>query len=263
MSLKRLEKLLKNNITEYKKTEGDLFVKTLDDFILEKASRNEKENIAFRPSQYYKCMRQIWYFLNGYKKDSVKNPKSERILQVGTALHEWVQTKILLELNSCSSNFRVLTKDDLKVFEKEGIECIVNHSAPPTEIKFLDRRFTKYFPISAMVDGVIEFNGNIFIFEFKTINSNGFKSLTAPLKAHTKQGAIYSMCLEIPKVLFLYLNKDTQDWAAFDYEYSETQYKWVRDRLETIENYYETKIIPPREEGDCYYCDYKNICLSE
>jgi CRISPR/Cas system-associated exonuclease Cas4 (RecB family) len=244
------------------KTDAELFVDLLDKFIIDSKINNQKEErLAFRPSSYYKCTRQVWYFLNEFPQDLKVNPQSERRLKVGTALHEWIQRNILMELDKNSSDFKLLKKEDMPVYGIEGIEFIDEHGAAETEIKFLDYRFSRIFPISAMVDGAFHFKGKDYIFEFKTIQPSDYKSLKEPLKDHKKQGAIYSLCLGIPNVMFLYLDKGTQRWQAFSFVYSENHYLWVKRRIDIIEHYVEQKILPPKEVSkDCTYCPYKKFC---
>jgi CRISPR/Cas system-associated exonuclease Cas4 (RecB family) len=250
-------KEIKNNI----KTEGDTFTDLLDNFIGLKFNVKREGRLAFRPSSYYKCNRQVWYFLKGFPEKINMTSKTHRILGVGTALHEWVQNNILTELNKESNNFTLLTKFEIPSFNKKGITFIDEHNSSPIEIKFLDERFTHLFPISAMVDGAFEFNNKYYIFEFKTMNSTAYSFLKKPLEDHIKQGAIYSLCLEIPNVMFLYLNKSTEDWKAFNIKYDYKSHDWVKQKLNYLENYVEQDILPEREVSkNCSYCPFKKYC---
>lgn len=254
--------LVQKEIKAGNKTEGELFTEYLDNFIVErKIKETKEERLAFRPSSYYKCPRQIWYFLKGFPKKGNMEARLERILGVGTALHVWVQMNVLAELDKVDKNFKLLTKEDMPVYRTQGIEFIDEHESADIEIKFLDSRFSLYYPISAMVDGAFHFNNSDYIFEFKTINPYQFKDLKEPLFEHKKQGAIYAMCLGIPKVMFLYLNKANQEWVAFTVYYDEKAFNWVKKRITFIEQAVLENKLPEREVShDCGYCPYKKFC---
>jgi CRISPR/Cas system-associated exonuclease Cas4 (RecB family) len=265
MSLKKLANKVKKEIKESEKTIEERFIESLDHFLVSQPNDNHPTRLAFRPSQYYKCIRQTYYFLKGLKGNKKRYPRSERILQVGTALHEWIQTQVLMKMDALDdSPIRLLPKEELPSFGKAGIEFIEEHQAPPTEIKFLDYRFTKKFPISAMIDGSLTMMNKNFLFEFKTINPDDFSLLIEPLKEHIKQGAVYSLCTGIRNVMFLYLCKGTQNWKAFLVTYSDEQLAWVVDRIQTTENYVLNDELPPKEESaQCKWCEYKNICSKD
>jgi len=66
--------------------------------------------------------------------------------------------------------------------------------------------------LSGTMDG-IAYDGSIV--EFKSINSNGFRSVLSfgPKEMHLYQGATYALCTpSVEKVIFLYEDKDTQEF---------------------------------------------------
>jgi CRISPR/Cas system-associated exonuclease Cas4 (RecB family) len=262
MGFTNFANLIQKEIKESNKTEGELFTDYLDRFIVDRKLKSDKEErIAFRPSSYYKCPRQVWYFFKKFPKTGEVEARLERVFNVGTALHVWVQMDILTELDKENKDFKLLNKKDLPVYGNPGIEFIDEHESADTEIKFLDHRFSLYYPISAMVDGAFHFNNSDYIFEFKTINPYQFKNLKEPLLEHKKQGAIYAMCLGIYKVMFLYLNKANQEWVAFSVAYDEKSFDWVKKRIFFIEKSVKDNILPEREVShDCNYCPYKKFC---
>lgn len=268
MSLKNLAKKVKDDQKERSKTTEELFVAALDKYLEKSRGRSEEERpnkIAFNPSSVYKCQRQIWYKLKGFKGNKHVYARSARILEVGTALHEWVQTQVFQPMSEeTGATIKLLTLEELPAYGQDGIDFIREHHAPPMEVKFRDRRFTKVIPISAMTDGAFSFKQQDMLFEFKTINPDDFKLLIEPLKDHVKQGAVYSLSLGIKYVMFLYFNKGNQHWRAFLVEYTADQHDWVRDRLTTIEDYYLQDELPPKEESDqCKWCPFKSYCEKE
>jgi CRISPR/Cas system-associated exonuclease Cas4 (RecB family) len=268
LSLKKLAQQVKKEQKDKDRTVEELFTAAIDEFIMQRteARANSKTHRkAHNPSSYYKCMRMKWYELMDYPSKRKTTPKQQRVFDVGTITHEWVQDEVLAEMDKREdSPLRLIPYTELPAFQDEQIEFIREHNSSPIEIKFLDWRFTKLFPISAMVDGAFRFAGKDILFEFKTINSKDFEYLIEPSMDYRKQGAIYSTCLGVRFVMFLYINKDNQEWKAFLVEYTDEQHQWVKDRIQTLEMYVETKTLPPKEASDnCRWCAFKSLCDKE
>ncbi|SNS21093.1 protein of unknown function DUF83 [Anaerovirgula multivorans] len=264
MGLRNLAKQIKQKEKEASVTIEEKFIKAIDGFLLTSPKKPRVDRLAFKPSQYYKCKRQTYYFLGGEKGIKKKYPRSERILQVGTALHEWVQEDVFMsmkELMGGELEVELLPKEELPNFGKEGLEFLKQSDAPDMEIKFLDHSYTEKFPISGMVDGWMEFDNISFLFEFKTINSKDFSLLIEPLKDHVKQGALYCLSLGVKRVMFLYLCKDTQNLKAYLVTYTDEQIEWVRKHIVGIEKAIDSKELPDKEVNQsCRFCQYKHLC---
>lgn len=267
MSLKNLAKAIKKEHKEANKTIEEKFIGEVDKYLVDKAIREGEEKgrrLAFRPSQYSKCQRLTYYFLKGVDGDKKIYPRSQRILQVGTQLHEWIQRDVFMEMDKEGYPIRLLPKEELPFYGVDGVEIIEEHGAPPMEIKFLDYRYTEKFPISAMIDGAIEYDNYPMLFEFKTINPKDFEYLIEPLVDHTKQGALYALSIGIRKIMFLYLCKGTQNLKAYLVTYTDEQLDWVARRLKNIENHVLNDTLPDKEEGiSCRFCEYASVCKSD
>jgi len=162
------------------------------------------------------------------------------------------------------SPIRLIPKEELPSYGQEGFEVVTNKTAPPMEIKFLDYRYTRLFPISAQVDGALRFMSKDCIFEFKTMKSQQFQLLIEVPPEYKKQGAMYSLCTGLRYVLYLFINKDTQEFKAYLVEFDERAHEWVRSRLNTLEDYVEQGKLPPKEESqDCRYCPFKSLCEND
>lgn len=264
MSLKKLASQIKKEKREQEKTIEERFIEAIDEFMTAPPTEVRKKRLAFNPSSYYKCMRAKWYELKEVPAtDGKVYARSQRILGVGTALHEWIQG-ILMEMDRSGAGIKLIPIEEIPAYGKEGFEVIREHKSSPMEIKFLDYRFTEIFPISAMVDGALDFNNKHMLFEFKTINPSDFEFLFEPLIDHIKQGAIYALCTGVRQVMFLYMCKGTQNFKAFFVQYTDEQMEWVVNRCRTIEEYYKADELPPKEESDqCKWCAYKSLCQKD
>lgn len=264
VSLAQLAKKIKAEIKEQEKPIGEKFISVLDDYLVRSRSIIEEESIYFiRPSLYYKCIRQIWYEMLRYPRTGKWKAKSIRTLEIGTALHEWVQEKIFMQVDFPIS---LVPVNELVVWGQEGIEFFneqqnKKENRPAMEIGFVDKRWTERYFIYGIVDGIIHFENRDMIFEFKTINPSDFEYLFEPLEDHKKQAALYALSLGINNIMFLYLNKGNSQWKAFHYIVTQEQKDWALNRIQLIDKYLINRILPEKEENNyCNFCAYKNIC---
>jgi CRISPR/Cas system-associated exonuclease Cas4 (RecB family) len=268
MSLKNIAKQIKKEQVKADEPFNLQFLSEIDSYLV-KSSMEERESkqrrVAFQPSSYYNCMRSVWYSLMRFPVTDSVTPISTRWTSIGTVSHRWIQDDVLTPM-CYDKRFGVfiVPKEELPVYGKDGIQFITEHGNSPFEIKFLDSRWTKKIPVSAMIDGCMNFRGRDFLYEFKTAKQEKFDPLIYPMKEHIKQGAIYSLCLGLP-VMFHYINKNTQQWKTFFIEYTQEQLDWVVNRLCAMENYYLENKLPPKEENEdnCRFCSYKKYCKKD
>lgn len=204
----------------------------------------------------------MFYKLKEVVEKKKRYARSEKILDVGTQLHEWVQREVLMKIDEIKDHpLKLIPLTELPTYAEPGIEWIKEHNAPPTEIKFVDSRWTQVYPISAMVDGAFSFLSKDVLFEFKTINPTDYATLIEPLNDHIKQGAIYSLGTGVRWVVFLYLCKGTQQWKAFLVQFEDKHDDWVKARIQQIEQYVVDDILPPAEiDSNCNFCGFKYLC---
>jgi hypothetical protein len=270
MGLKDLAKAIQTE-NEVKPIEQE-FLNDIDKFLVTDRAmedRSKTENYI-RPSMFYKCVREQWY--KYLKAPCLENRKAKglRTLEIGTALHEWVQREIFMKEGFPA---KILSPKDLYSSETEDFKFFTeeqnkNENRPEMEIGFIDKRWTKKYFLYSILDGVLEYKDLLAMFEFKTINPNDFKYLYEPLSEHKMQAALYSLSLKIQHVFFLYLNKGNSEWKLFLYKVTPEQTDWCRERVITIENSLVNLKIPDREgkpltkeaSNKCVFCPYKKMC---
>jgi len=264
MGLKSLAKSFKQESAELNKKPSDMFLKDFTSFVIQHSKDTRRaSSLTIKPSSFYKCYRQLWYkhnnFPEKYRATDIRGPLR---LMHGTYVHNMVQDELLKNMDG--RGVGVLSYKDLVVYKESNglIEFTEDHDSSDMEVKFRDYRHTDTFPVSAMVDGVIEYDNLQYIFEFKTINTRDFNHLFQPLPNHKVQGGLYSLCLGIPRVMFMYFDKNRDDVKVFIEEYKETQLSWVRNRLRDIDRFLSSEDLAPKEEGEanCKYCPYTKIC---
>jgi hypothetical protein len=108
------------------------------------------------------------------------------------------------------------------------------------------------------------------VVEFKSINDNGFKGVTTfgPQKKHLLQGASYLLASERERVIFVYENKNNQEYREYVRTRAELPMEEAEVRAENIHTanalqQLEEPLKPcERREGfDYNYCPFRHICL--
>jgi CRISPR/Cas system-associated exonuclease Cas4 (RecB family) len=262
VGLKDLAKQVKKERKELTETVEQRFLKCIDKYLIERPGR--EHSFSIKPSGYFKCIRKVWYETLEYPSKDKPKPRNQRILDVGTQLHTYTQDTILVGIvETMKDLMQFIPKDELFPVGTKGVE-FVEHDSSRVEFKIRDKRFTKVYPLSYMTDGTIEFEGIRYIFEFKTINSKDFEYLIEPKKDHMAQGAIYALSTDIRKVMFLYMNKDTQELKCYVYEYTDVHLDWAKERVATIDSHLSKLELPEKEAGeDCKWCGYKDYCETD
>lgn len=169
---------------------------------------------------------------------------------VGTALHDMVQEKlgsagVLFGQWEClrhcfrsgCTSFGFAPSKECRVGNEQGVKPLWVFR----ELRVRDEELE----IEGRTDGLLDIRGGKYVFEFKSMNDDGFSTLVEPLKQHKEQGAWYldvlerrnwemekvftdltTLGLELEReiefvrrpfagVVFLYLNKDSQRMREF------------------------------------------------
>lgn len=247
----------------------DRFIAEIDKYLLERKSaptrqlprrEPERERKCFSSTTYYKCPRSVFYMLHNVERERPLTAQAIRRMGVGTAIHSYIQD-ILMDMSELGYGIKVVPLEEIPTYKKEKIILGRGQGNHPIETTFCDYSYTEEIPIITMCDGVLEFESKYMVFEFKTINTDDFKLLIRPLPDHIKQGALYYVLTKIPRVMFLYIDKNTQELKAFLQEYNEAQGEWVINRIRYVERHIKANKLPDKEVGDgCKWCDYKKAC---
>lgn len=121
--------------------------------------------------------------------------------------------------------------------------------------------------LSGTMDGII-YDGSIF--EFKTINDNGFREVVAygPTQQHLKQVHAYMLCAEKDKASFIYENKNDQDWIECRVERDEDIIHSIEREIDELNDQYNDKRLKEPlsdcqlKTGSIYrQCPFRDVCL--
>lgn len=119
--------------------------------------------------------------------------------------------------------------------------------------------------ISGRADAIITLGNELYVVDFKSMNSMIFKNLNAAKEENVNQLQLYLHFFKIPKGILLYINKDTLELKEFIINYNSTLAQALLQDLSALKNKLDRNIIPQRlpdypESWQCQYCQFKEIC---
>ena len=225
---------------------------------IEKLNTNtDKPSIYYKPSSL-SCIRNMYY--QRVAADVDGNSVSSDLVGIGES-----GTDRHLRIQYYVSKMRSLGIDCDYVNVPEYIK---NHNLTDLEVvnqaEYETRLFNKRYNLRFMLDGLICYKGVYYILEIKT--ESGFKWINRAGvdPSHYNQAYTYSMCLDIPKVLFIYENRDCCTKKFYTLNVTDTDRQSIIDKITTCESYVNANITPPKpdniEKKVCQYCAYKKLC---
>ena len=225
-----------------------------------------EKSLDRKPSQTYKpsgmnCIRQSYYQVSGVEPDNESVSYSGiAICETGTDRHVRIQNAVDgmkkngldCEYVDVASFVKSRNLDYLEIRDKQGNETKLYH---------------KTLNISFMCDGIIKYHNHYYIIEFKTEGSSKFFSRKGVDHSHYNQAICYSMALNLPEVLFIYISRDTLDMKAYIYTVTDEMKNGVVSYIEECDGYIKRKIAPPIpkdvERKTCGYCPYTSRCRKD
>lgn len=279
------------------KTDNTTLTSRLDKFLIQHKAESDRAVNVNSPSQVMRCKRANFLLRTGEGVSTVIEPRTQRIFDNGTYMHERIQAYLKAE--------GTLVMDECPCIDEE-------------------------MNIQGNTDGILRMTPYDYaILEIKSINSNGFTKLKDAKEEHKHQAMVYMYCTEIrrlslkemskeefesskperakfyesryqhlkdgskhtreekikfnvdtnleldeilyniPKpidtIIFLYENKDTQDLKEFNIKYDEEMMDDILDYYYELNGYIDRNELPPREGTSkscqlCRWCNYTIDC---
>ena len=223
---------------------------------------NDKKE-SRKPSQTYKpssmnCLRNMYYQRIGIEPESESNAVLIGICESGTDRHETIQNYIRrMKYNNIDCEWinvgdylREQNITDPVVLEQKGNET---------------KLFSNIYNMRFMCDGLIKYKGEYYIIEIKTESTHKFNRHEEPWPSHIQQATCYSMTIGVPKVIFIYENRDTCNKKAYLVTVTDKMVERVVDIINRVNKAVQDNVIPPRCEDThkCSYCKYKGQCKKD
>ena len=119
--------------------------------------------------------------------------------------------------------------------------------------------------VSGRADAICTLGNELYVVDFKSMNSMVFKNLQEAKAENVNQLQLYLHFFKIPKGILLYVNKDTLELKEFLVNYNPTLAQALLKDLAILKSKLNANIIPQRlpeypENWQCQYCQFKEIC---
>lgn len=259
MARKSLIGMIKSAKTE------DIAEKFKNDFIYTVENNNEDHpsSRTLSPSSL-NCQRQMSCKVLGVSKEDGKETYSlSYICDIGSAMHEITQRHCL-----GLKKFKYISVADF-VREKKlnleiGQESDFEKGIYETHLYKNDENGNHI--VSFLADGILQDKetGKYMILEIKSCGSSGFFKMDTFMEKHKNQGIAYSILLDIPTVLYFYVNRDIPTIKPFLYKPSAEDKQTLLDKChEVLEKSKESIIVAKPQDvtkTTCSYCPYKKFC---
>jgi len=192
----------------------------------------DREQHHFYITDAGKCPRAIFFKFKNVPREKIA-PEVLRMFDHG----DYIQMQIISNLFSLG----IVRASEVKI--------------PPQEL------------ISGRADAIITLNNELYVVDFKSMNSMVFKNLDQPKEDNLNQIQLYLRYFKIPKGILLYINKDTLELKEFLVEYNPTVAQKLLKDLSELKIKIDSNIVPDRipdypENWQCQYCQFKEICAT-
>ncbi len=200
----------------------------IDQFYLDR--ERDREQNHFYITDAGKCGRAIFFKFKNVPREKM-TPQVLRMFDHG----DYVQMQMLSTLFSLG----IVRASEIRI--------------PPQEL------------ISGRADAIITLNNDLYVVDFKSMNSMIFAKLTEAKEENINQIQLYLHYFKIPKGILLYVNKNTLELKEFLVEYNPALAKNLLANLAELKKEIDTNIVPERltdypDNWQCKYCQFKDIC---
>ena len=200
----------------------------IDQFYLDR--ERDREQHHFYITDAGKCSRAIFFKFKNVPREKM-TPQVLRMFDHG----DYIQMQILSNLFSLG----IVRASEIKI--------------PPQKL------------ISGRADAIITLNNDLYVVDFKSMNSLVFKNLTEPKEENVNQIQLYLHYFKIPKGILLYIDKDRLELKEFLVEYNPAIAKKLLKDLEDLKTKIDSNNVPDRipeypDHWQCQYCQFREIC---
>lgn len=255
MSLGNLAKLI--NAANEKKSPEKVFMDAYNSTLIA-LDEPRKPSKFYKPSSIGGCPRNVYFQRIGTEQDknSGVSPEIMEMGHSGTDRHERIQ-KVVMNMRKHGFDIDWIPLD--KFLESRPVEGTKVVSKVGAEYKL----FNEKYQLSLMCDGVIKLESVYYILEIKTEVSFKWQGRCEVSVTHIPQACSYALVLGIPRILFLYENRDMLKKKPFVIEVTPKQIQeTVLDPIIFIEKHIMDGVIPDKTDSPnlCKYCRYTEEC---
>ena len=246
-----------DHLVKFNSSSASNFLKIYDDSLDEEIKEIglKKPSQTIAPSSV-RCKRKTWFRLRGVEPDRISRP--DRALRwsadLGTAIHAMIQEKCLNYFKDSWIDVNDYLKENVKdhIYKTET-------SGYETRINFED------IPVRFSCDGIVKFDNEYYLVEFKTCDSGTFKDLTDIKEEHISQVICYCSLIHLKKALVIYIDRSYGDMKCYEKKImSYEEYDMIQS-FHDVMNSVQTRLAPeglPKGDKWCTsnYCPYYRKC---
>lgn len=257
MALRKVSDISPLKTVQYNSVEAKNFIEMYEDNI----KRSILQDSNYIPSKRFapssiRCQRQQWFRLRGTKPDKVSEPDVilNFIADIGTHCHRVIQQNLVNFLGDRWIDIEQYFKNNPPEYDyslrKSEYETVVTVDDPP--VKF-------------SVDGLIAYNGTIYLLEIKTSETNSMRALIGPKQEHLDQIRCYCTVLGIDDAMVVYQDRQYGSFKCFTYHVTESDKLKIVDTFKEVQDKVNRNIAPsalPIGDKWCNssYCRYYRTC---
>lgn len=233
-------------------------------FLKDLIQTSEMQGKKSVPSGHYKpssmnCLRNMYYQVCKFPVDETKDDHIRIALgESGIDRHLRLQ-KVISKMSSFGFDCEWLDVAkyvesrpdlDLKITGKDEFETLC---------------YSPKYNLSFKCDGLIKYRNELYILEIKTESLHKWIGRKGPSEDHLNQIKCYSLCLNIPKIMFIYENRDNCVKKSYVYTVEDDMKIEILNRINECNGYAERHVCPPKVDTKryCVYCDYKKRCKGD
>ena len=206
-----------------------------------------KKPPAFKPSALGSpCARKLYYSYHRVPEDFGMPINVLRICRMGDAVHDM--------LNKIYYDAGVLIQDEVRLVDEE-------------------------LELSAYIDAMFELDGELWIGEYKSINSRGFGYLKGPKPEHNIQAMTYLYVFnkqlkdgKFPKyekykqavgIKFIYVNRDNSQMQEFTVLPDDELFGEIINKIFLVREHTSKNTLPEKTKDWCNSCPWRQKCEDE
>lgn len=216
----------------------------------------ENTQRPYKPSRWYKpsglgCVKKMYFERIGEPIVQKGGFQLIGMGEVGTHRHEDLQ-EYFFKMQKVNKELKWINVEEyLKENPVEG--TIVDNSF--IKNKYETKCKNELLQLSFLSDGLIEYEGTLYILEIKTESMFKFNKQEKQFPDHEIQAACYAMSLGVKDVMFLYEDRDSLDKKMYHFTVTEDIEDYVVERIQYVEDCVR-KGTEPKEKCSSSYCQY-------
>jgi CRISPR/Cas system-associated exonuclease Cas4 (RecB family) len=134
-----------------------------------------------------------------------------------------------------------------------GVVVASEIDIPPTE------------DVGGRADAIVRINNELYLIDFKSINSMILKNMGEPKDDHILQVQLYLHFFNLKNGVLLYEGKDNSEIKEFPVKYDKKIAKKILEDFARLKINVEKNLIPKQladypDNWQCQYCQFKEIC---